>query len=112
MCDTGKLFPTAIPWTEDEKTAFAEMWAAGRTVEYIAAEFRRSQDTIKRYAKIFGLPERHRGGNQTMATQRSTVERPCLRCRRPFRSTHKGNRLCNQCSTWAAGQAPDCSAHI
>jgi hypothetical protein len=42
--------------------------------------------------------------NRLEAALAATI-RPCIRCRAPMRSTHRGHRMCDACRNWAGTAA-------
>lgn len=59
---------------------------------------------VRRKHELQLVPKR-RDDYQKPAPQNTVAMRGCLRCRRAFRSTHIGNRLCEPCRNYAAGIA-------
>lgn len=70
----------------------------GDTNRYLRAEIEAERDARDARPPIRGarLPE-----PVSPAQASEARERDCLRCREPFWSEHKGNRLCGRCNAFA-----------
>ena len=87
------------------------LFTQGLTVDEIAAKTNRSKNGVYNRLKRIGLSFRTRGHEIRLAEAKRAAEKkndvndpiPCLRCRVPFKSEGKHNRICGQCSNFNSG---------
>lgn len=84
-------------WTAEELAALGRMTAAGLTLAEIAAALGRTADSVRGRLRTQGT------GWVRATAGDERAERPCLRCRRTFRSEGPHNRVCPGCRSVNAG---------